>query len=39
METMKHFLDSLLEINPKYDVEIIGKAYQIADNMHQGQLR
>lgn len=36
---MKHFLDSLLEINPKYDVEIIGKAYQIADNMHQGQLR
>lgn len=39
METMKQFLDSLLAINPKYDVEIIGKAYKIADDMHQGQLR
>ncbi len=39
MEAMKQFLDHLLEINPKYDTEMIGKAYRIAEKMHQGQLR
>lgn len=39
MEAMERFLNSLLEINPKYDVDIIEKAYRIADDMHKGQLR
>jgi len=39
MNTMEQFLNSLLEINPKYDIELIGKAYKIADEMHKGQLR
>lgn len=39
MDTMEQFLDSLLEVNPKYDVQLIGKAYRIADDMHEGQLR
>ncbi|MBK5262126.1 MAG: bifunctional (p)ppGpp synthetase/guanosine-3',5'-bis(diphosphate) 3'-pyrophosphohydrolase, partial [Peptostreptococcaceae bacterium] len=39
MNTMEQFLNSLLEVNPKYDIELIGKAYKIADEMHKGQLR
>jgi len=39
MDTMSQFLNSLLEINPKYDTTLIGKAYTIADDMHKGQLR
>lgn len=39
MNTMEQFLNSLLELNPKYDIELIGKAYKIADEMHKGQLR
>lgn len=39
MNTMEQFLDNLLEVNPKYDIELIGKAYKIADEMHKGQLR
>lgn len=39
MNTMEQFLNSLLEVNPKYDMALIGKAYRIADDMHRGQLR
>ncbi|MBK5246350.1 MAG: bifunctional (p)ppGpp synthetase/guanosine-3',5'-bis(diphosphate) 3'-pyrophosphohydrolase [Peptostreptococcaceae bacterium] len=39
MKTMEQFLNNLLEVNPKYDIELIGKAYKIADDMHKGQLR
>lgn len=39
MESRQEFLDSILEINPKYDVELIGKAYDVAAKMHEGQLR
>lgn len=39
METRKEFLDSILEINSNYDTKIIGKAFDIANKMHEGQLR
>ena len=39
METKKEFLDQILEINSKYDVEKIGKAYDVAAKMHDGQMR
>lgn len=39
MEDKRQFLDSLLEINPKYDVDLIGKAYDLASKKHEGQLR
>ena len=39
METKQEFLDQILEINDKYDVGKIGKAYDIAREMHDGQLR
>lgn len=36
---MDKFIEELLLINPNYDVELIKKAYLIAEKMHQGQLR
>ncbi|MEG0918317.1 MAG: bifunctional (p)ppGpp synthetase/guanosine-3',5'-bis(diphosphate) 3'-pyrophosphohydrolase [Anaerovoracaceae bacterium] len=39
MESRQEFLDSILEINPNYDTELLGKAYDIASKMHEGQLR
>lgn len=33
------FLDKLLEYNENYDVDRIGRAYDIAEEMHRGQLR
>ncbi len=41
METAdkKKFIDGLLAINPKYDVDLIGRAYDMAEKMHAGQLR
>lgn len=39
MKKKSEFLNSILEINPKYDTDIIGKAYDIAEEMHRGQLR
>lgn len=39
METKKEFLDEILEINGKYDIEKIGKAYDVAAKMHDGQMR
>ncbi|MDO4745006.1 MAG: bifunctional (p)ppGpp synthetase/guanosine-3',5'-bis(diphosphate) 3'-pyrophosphohydrolase [Bacillota bacterium] len=39
MKKKSEFLNSILEINPNYDIDIIGKAYDIAEEMHRGQLR
>lgn len=39
MKKKREFLNSLLEINPKYDIELIGRAYDISEEMHRGQLR
>ena len=39
MKKRKEFLDTLLEFNPNYDTELIGKAYDVAEEMHRGQLR
>ena len=39
METKQEFLDQILEINSKYDIEKIGRAYDVAKKMHDGQLR
>ena len=39
MKKRSEFLNSLLEINPNYDIELIGKAYDISEEMHRGQLR
>lgn len=39
MLNMEQFINDLLAINPKYDVELISKAYKKAEQMHEGQLR
>ncbi len=39
MKKRSEFLNSILEKNPKYDIELIGKAYDISEEMHRGQLR
>ena len=39
MENKQEFLDSLLKCNPTYDIELLGKAYDKAEEMHRGQLR
>ncbi|MBQ3520755.1 MAG: bifunctional (p)ppGpp synthetase/guanosine-3',5'-bis(diphosphate) 3'-pyrophosphohydrolase [Firmicutes bacterium] len=39
MKKKSEFLNSILEINPNYDIELIGKAYDIAAEMHRNQLR
>jgi len=39
METKQEFLDGLLKINPNYDIELLGKAYDKAEEMHSDQLR
>ena len=36
---MEEFLDYLLSVNPNYDMELIERAYQKAEQMHEGQLR
>ncbi|MBN7772437.1 bifunctional (p)ppGpp synthetase/guanosine-3',5'-bis(diphosphate) 3'-pyrophosphohydrolase [Clostridium aminobutyricum] len=36
---MEQFIDDLLAINPKYDIELISRAYHKAEEMHEGQLR
>ncbi len=35
----KEFLNNLIAMNPAYDIELIGRAYDLAGKMHQGQLR
>ena len=39
MESKKEFLNNLIAMNPAYDIELIGRAYDLAGKMHQGQLR
>ncbi|MEG0292221.1 MAG: bifunctional (p)ppGpp synthetase/guanosine-3',5'-bis(diphosphate) 3'-pyrophosphohydrolase [Anaerovoracaceae bacterium] len=39
MESRQEFLENILEINPKYDAELLGRAYDVASAMHEGQLR
>lgn len=36
---MEQFLDYLLKVNPNYDMELIERAYKIAERQHEGQLR
>ncbi|MGI6721907.1 MAG: RelA/SpoT family protein [Anaerovoracaceae bacterium] len=39
METREQFLESLKSFNPNYDMELIGRAYDVAAKMHEGQFR
>lgn len=39
MNRRQQFLDDILNINPNYDVDLINRAYSIAEEMHNGQLR
>ena len=39
METKKEFIDKLLSINPNYNTQTIEKAYEVAEKLHDGQLR
>ena len=39
MQTKDDFLKELLSYNDNYNTEIIGKAYDKADELHKGQLR
>ncbi|MBQ2063809.1 MAG: HD domain-containing protein, partial [Firmicutes bacterium] len=38
-QTKAEFLDSLKKINPNYDLDRIGKAFDVAEKMHEGQFR
>ena len=39
METKKEFLEKLLSINPNYNTESIEKAFEVAERLHEGQVR
>ncbi len=39
MMTKAEFLDELLKINPKYDTNFVGKAFETGQTLHDGQLR
>ena len=39
MKRRSEFLDTILEFNPNYDIDLIGHAYDVAEEMHRGQLR
>ena len=39
MMTKAEFLDELLKINPRYNTELIGKAFDTGERLHRGQLR
>ena len=39
METKKEFIEKLLSINPNYNTESIEKAYEVAERLHEGQVR
>ena len=39
MVTKAEFLEKILSINSKYDTELIGKAFDTAQRLHEGQLR
>ena len=39
MKKRSEFLDTILEYNPNYDIDLIAHAYDVAEEMHRGQLR
>ena len=39
MSKRSDFLDKILEYNDRYDIDLIGRAYDVAAEMHAGQLR
>jgi GTP diphosphokinase / guanosine-3',5'-bis(diphosphate) 3'-diphosphatase len=39
MESRQDFLNDIMSINPKYNEELIGKAFDVAERMHTGQMR
>ena len=39
MKKKTEFLDTLLGYNENYDIDLIGRAYDVAEEMHRGQLR
>ena len=39
MMTRAEFLEKILDINPKYNTEMIGKAFDTGQRLHSGQLR
>lgn len=39
MINKEEFLEQILSINSKYDTKLIGKAFDIANTLHEGQLR
>ena len=39
MDTKSQFLSEITSINPNYNTELIGKAYDTAKTLHEGQLR
>lgn len=39
MESRQDFLNDIISINPKYSEELIGKAFDVAEKMHTGQMR
>lgn len=39
MKQKQEFLDSIKNINENYDLEILGKAYDVSAAMHEGQFR
>ena len=39
MVTKAEFLEKILSINSKYDTELIGKAFDTANRLHDGQFR
>ena len=39
MKKRREFLDTILNFNFKYDIDFIAKAYDVAEEMHKGQLR
>lgn len=38
-QRMENFLEELLQINPNYDIDRIERAYQKAEEIHEGQMR
>ena len=39
MKKRREFLDTMLKFNPKYDIDLIGRAFDVAEEMHRNQLR
>lgn len=39
METKAKFLEEILQYNSNYDIDLIGKAFEKAKTLHEGQLR